>query len=409
VREFIMNQLQKINIPVSFQIPLYFTVLTIAVILICVAAELFGRWVILSLFFRLSKNSKRPFIIYVKKHRLLQRSLHLITPFVVNIFSSHFDDAKSWISHVVIIYVIILIVLIVDSILSIIDDVYRMHEVSKKHPIKGFLQIIEIIIVIVFATVIIASWINESPLVLLSGIGAFTAVFAIVFRDTLLGFVAGLQLTTDDMIRIGDWIEMPKFSVNGTITDISLISVRVENFDNTTTSVPTYALVSDSFKNWRTMSISGSRRIMRAIYIDMTSITFCSEEMLNDFSKIEYLDSYIHDKRKEFDRIKNRHEDISSDESFRHKLTNVGVFRIYLEKYLADLPNIRKDMTILVRQLPAERFGLPLEICAFSTQTQWVSYENVQSDIFDHVYAIAPSFRLRLFQDPTGQDMHKDI
>lgn len=409
--KIILDMLKNMGIPSGLWIPFYYAILSVGVILICIALELFGRWVILGLYFKLTKKSKRPIFVILKKHRLMQRFIHLITPLTISVFASHFDSAEPWISHAVIIIVIILIVFIVDSILSIIDDVYRTHEVSKKHPIKGFLQIIEIVIVIVFGTVIIASWINESPFVLLSGIGAFTAVIAIVFKDTLLGFVAGLQLTTDDMIRIGDWIEMPKFSVNGIITDISLISVRVENFDNTTTSVPAYALVTDSFKNWRTMKISGSRRIMRAIYIDMSSISFCSEDMLTAFSKIEYLNSYINDKKQEFER--NRKKQAAADgislESSRQKLTNIGVFRIYLEKYLSHLPKIREDMTLLVRQLPAESRGLPLEICAFSSETDWIPYENVQSDIFDHIYAIAPSFGLRLFQEPTGHDMHRDI
>ena len=251
MREFIMNLLDKINIPSSLIFPLYYSVLVIAVIIICIIFEIFGRWVVLSIFFKITQNSKRPIISLFKKHRLFQRIIHLISPLIISIFSSHFDAASSWISHAVTIYVIIILISILDSVFSIIDDVYRTHEVSKKRPIKGFLQIMEIVVVIVFLIVIVASWINESPLVLLSGIGAFTAVLSIVFKDTLLGFVAGIQLTSDDMIRIGDWIEVPKFSVNGTVTDISLISVKVKNFDNTITSVPTYALVSDSFNNWR--------------------------------------------------------------------------------------------------------------------------------------------------------------
>jgi len=408
LRDYILELLRDWGISDSLLTILYYTLLAGAVLLICVILELLARWVILGIFFHITKKSKRKIFAFLKKHKLFQRVIHLISPFVISLFASYFDNAESWISHIITIYVIILLVMILDAALGVIDDVYRTHEVSKTRPIKGFLQIFEIIIVIVFGTVIVASWIGESPLVLLSGIGAFTAVLSIVFKDTLLGFVAGLQLTTDDMIRIGDWIEMPKFSVNGTISDISLISVKVDNFDNTTTSVPAYALVSDSFKNWRGMIQSGSRRIKRAIYIDMTSITFCSQEMLDSFVRIEYLSKYINEKTKEFEKIKSRQSSSATTESSRNQLTNIGVFRIYLEKYLAHNPKIREDMTILVRQLPAESRGLPLEVCAFAAETEWVSFENIQSDIFDHVYAIAPAFGLRLFQEPTGHDMRKE-
>lgn len=408
LRDYILDLLRDWGISDSLLTILYYTLLAGAVLLICVILELLARWVILGIFFHITKKSKRKIFAFLKKHKLFQRVIHLISPFVISLFASYFDNAESWISHIITIYVIILLVMILDAALGVIDDVYRTHEVSKTRPIKGFLQIFEIIIVIVFGTVIVASWIGESPLVLLSGIGAFTAVLSIVFKDTLLGFVAGLQLTTDDMIRIGDWIEMPKFSVNGTISDISLISVKVDNFDNTTTSVPAYALVSDSFKNWRGMIQSGSRRIKRAIYIDMTSITFCSQEMLESFVRIEYLSKYINEKTMEFEKIKSRQSSAATTESSRNQLTNIGVFRIYLEKYLAHNPKIREDMTILVRQLPAESRGLPLEVCAFAAETEWVSFENIQSDIFDHVYAIAPAFGLRLFQEPTGHDMRKE-
>ena len=405
MREFILDLLKKLGISDGLLNPLYYVILSAAVIVICIVLELFARWVILSLFFRITKNSKRPIIRFLKKHRLFQRTVHLITPFVISLFSPYFDKAEPLISNALKIIVIALLIFIIDSALSVIDDVYRTHEVSKKRPIKSFLQVIEIIIVLVFLIVIIASWIKESPLVLLSGIGAFAAVISIIFKDSILGFVAGIQLTTDDMIRIGDWIEMPKYSVDGTITDISLISVKVANSDNTTTSVPAYTLVSDSFKNWRSMTQAGSRRIKRAIYIDMSSITFCSEEMLDSFSKIEYLKQYISEKKKEFEKNRIKQGPDISSASRRQQLTNIGVFRIYLEKYLGAVPQIRRDMTILVRQLPAENRGLPLEIYAFTSETDWIPYENIQSDIFDHIYAIAPAFGLRLFQEPSGHDL----
>lgn len=401
--KWIIRFLQSHDLFTGASTEFYLILLAVLLLLAGVLIELFFRFVILKLFYVITKRAKRPVFQFLRRRKLPEKILHCIPLLVFGAFQDEFVPYVLTVQRIITLLFVVLTILIINALFQVIDDVYRTHELSKKRPIKGPLQILEIILSIVFLTVLLASWIGESPFVLLSGIGAFTAILSIVFKDTLLGFVAGLQLSTNDMIRIGDWIEMPKYDVDGTVTDISLISVKVNNFDNTTTTVPAYALVSDSFKNWREMKNSGARRIKRAVYIDMNSVTFCTEEMLERFASFPYLHAYIAVKREQ--RKRNVTSKKPEDSDVYSRLTNIGVFRYYLEHYLENNPQILKNATLLVRQLPAENRGLPLEIYCFSVQTDWVLYENIVSDIFDHIYAIAPSFDLRLFQEPTGYDM----
>jgi len=394
---FITEQLKNWGIPVNLKIFLSYLLFSAAVLAIGIAIELFFRWVIIGLSYYISRKNVHPVTTSLKKSKLFPRLIHLITPIIISVFASDFGGkAETWILRAVTAYFITVIILVFDSALSVVDDMYRLHEVSKKRPIKGFLQIIELIVVIVCATVVIASWIGESPIVLLSGIGAFAAVATLIFKDTLLGFVAGIQLSANDLVRIGDWIEMPKYSVDGTIKDISLIHVTVENGDNTITTVPAYALVTDSFKNWRPMKKAGSRRIQRAVRIDLGSICFCTDDMLDHFSRIEGLGGFIRSSRK----------NLSAGAKTQGKPTNIGVFRVYLEQYLSRHPKICEDMAIAVRELASDGHGLPLEITAYVCETEWIPYERICSEICEHMIAIAPSFNLRVFQDPTCTDRH---
>ncbi|MDR3539495.1 MAG: mechanosensitive ion channel [Desulfosporosinus sp.] len=302
-------------------------------------------------------------------------------------------------------YIVLVGILLIDALLNSVEDIYRTFEVSKNKPIKGYLQVIKIFVYILGGIMIIATIIGQSPLLLLSGIGALTAVLLLVFKDSLLGLVAGIQLSSNDMIRLGDWIEMPKYGANGDVIDISLNTVKIKNFDNTITTIPTYALVSDSFKNWRGMTLSGGRRIERSVYIDTTSIVFCTDEMLEEFEKIQYLADYLRNKKNEIAQYNLEHNIDTSNSVNGRNLTNIGIFRAYIQIYLEKYPKIHKEMTRMVRQLPPGESGLPLEIYAFTNDTEWVNYETIQSDIFDHILAIVPQFGLRIFQKPTGYDL----
>jgi miniconductance mechanosensitive channel len=260
--------------------------------------------------------------------------------------------------------------------------------------------------VAIFAISII---IDKSVLVLLTGLGALTAIILLIFKDSILGLVAGIQLVANDMVRPGDWIEMPKYGADGDVIQITLNTVKIRNWDKTITTIPTYSLISDSFKNWRGMSESGGRRIKRALPIDMTSVKFCTPEMIDRFSRIAMLRDHIERKTKELREYNERNEIDQSVPVNGRRMTNLGTFRAYLVAYLRAHPKIHQDMTFLVRQLPPSDKGLPLEIYVFSNDQVWANYEAIQADIFDHLLASLPEFELRPFQSPTGDDVRNSI
>jgi miniconductance mechanosensitive channel len=255
----------------------------------------------------------------------------------------------------------------------------------------------------------IAIVLNKSPLYFLTGLGALSAVLMLIFKDPILGFVAGIQLTANKMVARGDWLEMPKYDADGDVLEIGLTTVKVQNWDKTITTIPTYALISESFKNWRGMQESGGRRIKRFVYLDLGSIKFCTEEMLERFSRIQYITEYIERKKKE---ISEYNEAFQVDTSIlvngRH-LTNIGTFRAYVTAYLKNHPMINQDMTFLVRQLAPTPQGLPLEIYVFCKDKIWANYEAIQADIFDHILAVVPEFDLRVFQEPSGGDFRESF
>lgn len=385
-------------------------ILVLFVILLCVLGNLVARRIVLNVVSKVIKNNKNHKIGWLNQmldNKVFHRVAYLISPLIVSFFVEYFPNYKSLMQRGIQVYVILVIILIVDAVLSAIDDIYVKYEISKTRPMKGIIQVTKIIVFIIGGIISMAALIGESPVIILGGISALTAVFMLVFQNTILGFVAGIQLTSNDMIRIGDWIEVPKYDANGTVIELSLLTVKVQNFDYTITSIPANALASDSFKNWRGMQDCGGRRIMRAIYIDVNSIGFCTDEMIEHFKKIEYIKNYITKKEVEITAYNlNNNLDLTELSNGR-RLTNIGVFRIYVTNYLRNHPGLRKDMTLMVRQLAPTSEGLPLEIYAFSNGTDWVDYENIQGDIFDHLFAVVKEFGLSIYQSPAGQDFRK--
>ncbi len=291
--------------------------------------------------------------------------------------------------------------------LTYANELYERQPRSKNRPIKGFVQVIKIVVLCGAAIIMISALIDQSPLLLLSGLGAITAVLLLVFKDTILSLVASVQLTTNDMLRVGDWIEMPGMNADGDVIDISLHTVKVQNFDKTITTVPTHRLVSDSYRNWRGMSESGGRRIKRSINIDQNSIRFLSDDEVVDLKKFRILKPYLAAKRDEVAEWNAKELDGDDAPVNARRLTNIGTFRAYVIAYLKWHPRIGDGFTLLVRQLEPGSLGLPIEIYCFTDTTTWGEYEAIQADIFDHLLAILPEFGLRIYQEPSGLDVRE--
>ena len=291
--------------------------------------------------------------------------------------------------------------LTVDALLSALLAIYSSSGISKEISITPFVQVLKLALYFVSGILLLSLLLQKTPLYFLSGLGALTAVLMFVFKDILMGFVAGIQLIANKMVAPKDWIEMPKYGADGDVIEITLTTVKVQNFDNTITTIPTYALINESFKNWRNMNLSGGRRIKRYVNIDLSSIKFCDTEMLERFTKIQLITNAIQDRQAE---IKVSNEEKNVDESTivnGRRLTNIGIFRAYVDAYLSQHPQISNQMTFLVRQLSPRENGLPIEIYVFCKETNWNIYEAVQADIFDHILAVVPEFDLRVFQEPS--------
>ncbi len=294
---------------------------------------------------------------------------------------------------------------LVFTLLDGCEKIYARLRFAKQIPIRVFIQITKLITFLIALVMAISALMNRSPALLVSGLGAMTAVLMLIFKDPILGFVAGIQLSANRMLSVGDWLEMPKYNADGDVIEITLTTVKVRNWDCTITTIPTYALISEAFKNWRGMSDAGGRRIKRSVYLDMASIHFLTPEEIQRLRRLQLITSYIDQKQTEIEED-NRAKGIDSacPANGRH-LTNIGVLRAYLVQYLKTHAGLRQDMIMIVRQMQPTPQGLPLEVYAFTRDTGWVAHEGVQSDIFDHIFAVIPEFGLRIFQTPSGADL----
>ena len=344
---------------------------------------------------------------FLEDKKLIQWISTLLLPIVVYYglhFIPHLSEPIIFFTQRVLLALMILFVpFTLSSVFRIINHRYSLTPASKTRPIKGYLQGMLLIVYILSFICSIAILFDKSPLIFISGLGALTAVLLLVFKDTILSLVAGVQLTANDLIRVGDWIEMSNFNANGDVQEIALHSVKVQNWDKTITVIPAHKFLENSFTNWRGMQESGGRRIKRAIHIDVNSIHFLDQTEIEKFSQFSLLKSYVDEKTKEIGEAnKNQDKPFNS-----RRLTNVGTFRKYLTEYLRERNDINKGMTFLVRQLAPGSEGLPIEIYVFTTDTRWAVYEGIQADIFDHVLAIMPEFGLKYFQKPSGHDLHE--
>jgi miniconductance mechanosensitive channel len=381
----------------------------VAVFVISTIAFFLAKQILIGIAHKISRNTKSKWDDILFHHRFFNRLAYLIPAYIfmqlIPLALTEYTKISLSILRAVEIYMLFIMILIFNSILNAAEEIYHEYEMSKTRPIKGYIQIAKMIIYLIVGIFIVATFIGKSPLALLAGMGALSAVLMLIFKDAILGFVGGIQLAANDMLRKGDWITMTKYDADGTVIDITLTTVKIQNWDKTISTVPTYSFISDSFQNWRGMDESGVRRIKRSVNIDIQSIRFCTPEMLDRFRKFQHVSEYVEKTEKEIQAFNNQFEIDNSILLNGRRQTNIGVFRAYLIGYLKQNEFISHDSTLLVRQRQPTETGLPIEIYAFCRIQDWIPYENIQSDIFDHVLAAVSMFDLQIFQNPTGSDM----
>ena len=329
--------------------------------------------------------------------------IYLTTPYIFEDFAG----AIPYILRLVNAYISTVLIIVIINFLNTLKYYSENTKLFKDKPLDSYFQLVKIAIYIIGGIIILSFLLNKSPLYFFSALGAMTVVLLLIFKDTIMGFVASIQLSANDMIQLGDWVSMPKYGADGDVIEMNLTTIKIQNWDKTITTIPTYAFISESFKNWRGMSESGGRRIKRSLNIKISSIKFCTLEMLERFKKFQLIKDYIEEKS---NKIEEYNKENKIDKSYlingRH-LTNIGIFRVYAEAYVKNNPDINLNMTCMVRQLLPTEKGLPIEIYTFSNRQEWVTYEGIMSDMFDHLIAAVPEFELEVFQNPTGTDFRK--
>ena len=406
---WIEQMLMKADLTQSTAAFLARIIVVLATVLLSAAALYAARRVADTVIPKLKAATKTTLDDVLVENRVFRRLSLLAPAFVVHfslpLLAAGYPQAQMALQGGLKLYFIVAGMLVITAFVNALHAMYQGLNVSREIPLTSIVQVVKIAVYFIAFILGISVVFNKTPVYFISGLGAMTAVLLLVFKDPLLGFVAGIQLIYNKMLKHGDWIEMPKYGADGDVEEITLTTVKVRNFDKTISTVPTYALISDSFKNWRGMQESGGRRIKRAVCIDMNTIKFCTDEMLERFSRIRYIAGYMEDKGVE---LADHNAGLGPDGENKincRRLTNLGTFRAYLNAYLKNHPMIHQDMTFLVRQLAPGENGLPLEIYVFCKDKAWANYEAVQADIFDHLLAILPEFDLAVFQNPTGRDL----
>ena len=381
----------------------------LALLVAAVIIDLIVKRILIRAVRALAKRSSTGWDDALVAHNVFGRLVQIVPALIVFVgvpFVPDFPEAGvELIRNVAMGYMVLMLTLALTAMLSAAHTIYAATPIAKERPLKGFVQLVQIIVWLLGGVLIISTLLDRSPLLLLSGFGAMTAILLLVFKDTILSLVASVQLTAQDMVRVGDWIEMPQFGADGDVVDVQLHTVKVQNWDKTITTIPTHRLITDSFKNWRGMSQAGARRIKRAIYIDVSTIRIQAQDEVDHFMRFALLKDYIKNKEQELVDYNAGLVNAVDDEVNRRRLTNIGTFRAYAYNYLKNHPKIHGGMTLIVRQLAPGPEGLPLEIYCFTNTTEWAVYEDIQSDIFDHLLAIVPEFGLRLYQKPAGTDL----
>lgn len=384
----------------------------ILLLLIALAVDALCRFILLRVVAGVVKRTRVTWDDILFDHKVLIHLSRMVAPLVLSValpiaFAGTKSVALSLVLRLCNLFILVAFLSFVNALLKAIYTVYSSKEKFRDRPLKGLFQTAQVALWFVGGIVMIAILLDKSPLSLLAGLGASAAILMLVFKDSIMGVVSGVQLSANDMLKVGDWITMPKYGADGNVIEVTLNTVKVRNWDNTITTIPPYLLVSDSFQNWRGMQESGGRRVKRSVYIDMNSVRFCTPEMLAKYRKIELLAHYIEHTEQVIAEYNSARQIDNSVLVNGRRQTNLGVFRAYLNAYLHNLPGVNGEMTIMVRHLQPTDHGIPVELYFFTQTTQWVPYEQLQADVFDHLLAIVPEFDLRVFQSPSGTDLSR--
>lgn len=389
-------------------------IIIILIIILAFLSYVITNRIIFRVVHKLVTKTKYTWDDIVFQRKIFKRLSQLVPAIVIYYYAKiglvDFPNTASFIQSITYIYMIFVGMLVLDTFLSNLHSAYLTLPISNERPIKGYIQSIKIIIYSVGIIFILSVLIGKSPGALFASLGAVAAILILVFKDTILGFVSSIQLSANKMVKPGDWISMPSRNADGTVIEITLNTVKVQNWDKTISTIPTYALISESFQNWKGMEDSKGRRIARSVFIDVKSIKFCNTEMLEKFKKIKLIRAYIESKQKEIEEYNKELGLDENDQVSRRNLTNVGIFRKYMEIYLEKHPKIHENKPpylILVRHFQPTDKGLPIQIYCFSKEQAWANYEQVQADIFDHILAVVPQFELNIFQNPSGSDIRQ--
>ena len=405
---WVIKNLDHLGIEEQYSSYCYIAIAFLVILSIGWIANLVVKKFIVEILRSVAKRTKTKLGEYLLQESFFLRLSHLAPAFVISTLSEfvfhNYPVFNGFIAVLVNLYLVVIILWVIDAIIDTLYKLYEESRLSTKLPLKGICQAVKIVVNVTGIIFILSILLDKSPLYFFSGLGALTAVLLLVFKDVILGLVAGIQLTANNMVRKGDWVEMPKYGADGDVIDVALTTIKIQNWDKTITTIPAHALVSDAFKNWRGMSESGGRRIKRSIYLDLSSVRFLKESEVLELERIELLKDYLSGKRSDIgeEGLGLEEHGLAAPLLNGRNLTNSGTFRAYCIEYLRAHPSIhQKGMTFLIRQLAPTEKGLPIEIYVFVNDVRWIEYEGVQSDVFDHLLAALPVFNLRAFQLPS--------
>ena len=413
IREWLTKLFEAIFLPQWIFNIIDFSIRTLILFFISLLIYYITKKVLLFYTIKFVKKTKMKFDDFLLERGIFHRISHIAPAVVIYTLDDSlfrlYPGFLNTLDTLSIVYMLVIIFWTLGAVYSVVEDVYNTRPYAVERPIKSYIQLLNLITIIVGILIIVSYLFDVQITKIFAGLGAMAAVLMLIFKDTILGLVAGIQLSANKMMRVGDWISMPTHNADGTVLEVTLNTVKVQNWDKTITTIPTYALVTSPFMNWRGMEESGGRRIKRSINIDMRSVKFCSPEMLDKYKKIHHLKSYIEQRQTE---IENYNKELGVDNSVivnGRRMTNLGVFRKYLVNYCLGHPKLNTEMTFLIRHLQPSEKGIPIEIYVFSKEQSWQIYEEIQADIFDHVLAVIPEFELRVFQEPSGDDLQSAI